>query len=435
MSKFKYEQGRSAPTIHVYSLDYDGCLDTEQSQDNFIKKVMNDCFQNRHCNAIFFGIDSLRQFIYTDIYNAANNAEAHNNKYISCSELINDLPKKIAKAIKQTFKESRAISVKTIRILNSDIYNQLETGTTLQHMTNQNCEKFLHPEKFLTPVNLDITDSETGEMVSTYTQDEFDDWLDRVNHECQIKSIDIDTYLKERGTSSEQLDNHIDYRKKFNEMFHITEINQKGEEVTLLSLDRPCTYGKENLNCGNSVHCADLSKVISLYDLVHYIRNRTEEHCRFYEFDDRLDILEDKERACEECPGFLPANTSFLAVEWNSDDDFDPTQVSSRKIIYGDSNAFVNNNFEQDIREAVLETIIPELKNEGTVHVSFKTAVNALSNIYTKVKERAAAEKAAVTLKCSANYDVAMYPKKSKFEITAGSAFSLHKSNFSFNSN
>lgn len=468
MTEFKIEASQQvsakitpAPTTHVYNLDYDGCLDSEESEDLFIKKMINDCVTNEFCTEIILSLGSLRQFIVTDVYNANFNAEYHDNHFVSCSRLITQFPKKLAKELDNYFGSNNKVKVQRVHMLNSDIYNQLKNGTTLKHMSDNTCKKFLHPEEILPPIKFDITDIDTGEKVSTYNDDMFENWVERFYDQHNHDESEIDAYLKEEwGSSYDAFQNYQTYRNQFSQLFHITEKNERGEPVTLISLNKPGASGIENVNCGNSIHFPDESKIIAFYNLVHFLRKIGKKCFRVYQVDDVKHIIDGLEIACEQCPGLLPESASFQGVDWDfNNENFDHNNLPSRKTFYG--KGWGNDNFEQDIREFVIKTITNQEKHFTCNESDRNRLLNGLASFYPKVAEmglkkdleqkrkqeiqKAQEEQEAreetdqedeedvpkeIRSQCSANYPGAMYPivpLKKPVPQVATTGFSLTK--------
>lgn len=114
----------------ILSVDFDGCSDNAHGRHKIIEDAR--CFVNQHptIDEIVVIIGSLRQSLFLDKYNAIDYANYHHASLVSCKLLGESFVFELKQALPPH------LNIHFDPILTSDIYNQLQAGTTFQAMQN-----------------------------------------------------------------------------------------------------------------------------------------------------------------------------------------------------------------------------------------------------------------------------------------------------------
>ncbi len=307
------------PELLILSLDFDGCLDMPQSQQRFVSYIVQLCLERPHYNKVALVIGSLRQSIALDYYNAKRHAHKTQG-YKSCSALLTQLPQKLTNHLHRALGESAPL-VMVIPLLHSDLYNDLPIGTTF---------KYMREEHYTLPEPLDLNKIKhkeigittwSGQDISDLSAEEFNSWHeDLLNDYCSPE--ELKRYLQQSWCVD--YDDFITYcamRKKMeqsNDTKQIMVTNNKGKEVILFELNQL------DATRGTSIDFADTTKQSWIHNLCQYVSNNYSQTYHVLHFDDVVEILEGIESLCAKTPGYLPHNTLFQAVEWNSYSTIDP---------------------------------------------------------------------------------------------------------------
>jgi len=126
---------------HIFlSLDFDGCLDSDEAVDIFAEKILSLAKRNSQFSSLICMIGSLRQSLAQDIYNGEDNAPNHGGKIYSCTFILDQLYPKLLSKLKNNFNlEQFALDFE--KFLLGDIYDQFPTGWTFERMHTYAHEK------------------------------------------------------------------------------------------------------------------------------------------------------------------------------------------------------------------------------------------------------------------------------------------------------
>lgn len=329
------------PNRHlVLSLDFDGCLDTEASQEKLIEFIIQYCKQKPQYQTIAIAIGSLRQSVFTDFHNAAIYYEDRGGNYVSCSQLLNTFTASLALRLEAEFKDA-APAIKKINMLNADLFNRLPIGTTLQYMDSNIYHQFMHQHEIH---SIQIQDG-YGHSISTYSQQAFETWYEDLKMLHDNESLEC--FLRGWGLELTDLEDYAEWRQGLPN-HHVTITNNDGEAITLLEVDAFQYYSK-----GNSIHYDDCSKHTQLYNLYHYLYSQMKVSFDLLHFDDVQSILNDFEQYASSHPNFLPVNCSFQGVDWCSHTHYTVPSMLARPVIYG--HGPFNENYAEDTRQIALK--------------------------------------------------------------------------------
>lgn len=331
---------RPASTL-VLSLDFDGCTDTPKARQKLINYIIMYCLKNPQYDTIAVAIGSLRQSVATDYANAEIHYQRFGNQLISCSLLLTEFTTTLATQLKTVLK-AKAPKVQNIKMLTSDILNDLPIGTTLNAMQTREYARISEACK---PWSIFIQDIYNRcELIETYSDEAFEYW-----YKNNIKDLDenrLEKFLSHWGIDADYFEDYVKWRKS--KLPAITVTNNSGYEQPLLVAER-CCYPHQ----ASSVLLNDTSKVFTLYALHQYLNTHPKFKKPFHllHFDDKEELLIGIEKFYSTNPMFMAAGVSYQSVLWNARSRFEPTHIKERDIIYG--TGLANQNFKWDLIRVV----------------------------------------------------------------------------------
>jgi hypothetical protein len=321
----------------VLSLDFDGCTDTSESRYKLIEFISFYCFTNPHYKVVALAIGSLRQFVITDYYNARMHYQSHGNRLISCSILLKEFAQELQVQLKAILLGA-APQVKTIKLLASDIFNNLEIGTTFNHMDHDIYLSMLRSNSFL-PISIRTS---CGREVSELSKIEFDDWYTDLMEQYEDDEKGLENFLSRWMVSLDELEAYKDWRDNW---INPALIVKRLDDLTTILLEIESNgLGHK----GNSVLLNDTSKVMVLHILQQYLANKIKKPFDILHFDDKREILDYIDDSYTKHPALLMEKVGYRSVEWNSSPTFDKTCVSVRPFIYGIGK--LNKDYANDVK-------------------------------------------------------------------------------------
>lgn len=331
---------RDIPDTLVLSLDFDGCTDTPEARNKLIEFIIAYCSARPYYKFVAIAIGSLRQSVLTDYYNAVIHYKTHGNQLVSCSLLLNEFAKELAVCLRKAL-NIRAPKVQRINLLTSDLFNDLEIGTTLKQMEPSTYVKMRTVECHR-PIPISIQDT-SGNEVSELTQEQFQAWYNQLT--CEYDEAGVKSFLQSWSVELEQFEEYKQWRDTW-QPSQITAQNKFGQQISLFTteLNQP-SYP------GNSIKFDDTSKILVLFVLHQFVANKIKKAFDTLHLDDRTDLLYPIDLFYQTHPTLLPLNSAYQSVAWNSDEDFDASQVKMGPVILGKGP--VNSMYESDVKEIV----------------------------------------------------------------------------------
>ena len=122
---------KTMPKHLVYSLDFDGCTDTETSRHVLAQLISQIAKNIPELQSLTYLIGSLRQYLDQDIFNAVYNAPHHEGMEQSCTLLEDAFDELVNTELRQRLS---SLCITFNRFLAGDLYNNLTPGTTFQKM-------------------------------------------------------------------------------------------------------------------------------------------------------------------------------------------------------------------------------------------------------------------------------------------------------------
>ncbi|MDF1678064.1 MAG: hypothetical protein P1U32_05155 [Legionellaceae bacterium] len=326
----------------VLSLDFDGCTDTTKARQNLISHIIMYCLKNPQYDTIAVAIGSLRQSVATDYYNATMHYEHHGNQLLSCSLLLTEFTTALATQLKAALKD-KAPKVLNIKMLTSDILNNLPIGTTFNAMQPRDYHQIAQASA---PMSMFIQDIYNGcRLIETYSDAAFEKWYMNNNIE-DLDESELEAFLSDWQIDSEYFESYVEWRRSRPPVITVT--TNSGANQPLLVADR-CRIPHQ----ASSVLFNDTSKVFTLYTLHQYLNTHPKLSGPFHmlHFDDKENLLDVIEHFYSSNSMFMAAGVSYQGVLWNSRDSFEPTHIAERPIIHG--TGLPNPNFQWDIMRVV----------------------------------------------------------------------------------
>ena len=340
MQDIQERNHRDIPDTLVLSLDFDGCTDTRKARDKLIKFIIAYCSVRPHYKFVAIAIGSLRQSVLTDYYNAVMHYKTHGNQLVSCSLLLNEFAQELAVCLRKAL-NLRAPKVQRINLLTSDLFNDLEIGTTLKQMDPSTYVKMLTAECHR-PIPISIQDT-SGNEISELTQEQFQAWYNQLT--CEYDEAGVKHFLQSWSVGLEEFEEYKQWRDTW-QPSQITAQNKFGQQISLLTtaLNQPAYPG-------NSIKFDDTSKILVLFVLHQFVANKIKKAFDTLHLDDRTDLLEPIDLFYQTHPTLLPLNSVYQSVVWNSDEEFDASQVQMGPVILGKGP--VNSMYEHDVKKIV----------------------------------------------------------------------------------
>ena len=329
---------RDIPDTLVLSLDFDGCTDKPEARQKLIEFIIDYCSTRPHYKFVALAIGSLRQSVLTDYYNAVTHYKTHGNQLVSCSLLLNEFAQELAVCLQKSL-NTRSPKVQRINLLTSDLLNDLEIGTTLKQMDPSAYARMLTVE-YHRPIPISIQDT-SGNEVSEFTQEQFQAWYNQLT--CEYDEAGVKHFLQSWSVELEQFEDYKQWRDTW-QPAQITAQNKFGQQISLFT-----TALNEPSHPGNSIQFDDTSKILVLYMLHQFVANKIKKAFDTLHLDDRTDLLDPIDLFYQTHPTLLPLNSAYQSVAWNSDEDFDASQIKMGPAIFGKGS--VNSMYEHDVKE------------------------------------------------------------------------------------
>ncbi|MDF1758333.1 MAG: hypothetical protein P1U74_08565 [Legionellaceae bacterium] len=321
----------------VLSLDFDGCTDTTLSRRKLIDFIIKHCILNPQYKTIVVLIGSLRQFIATDYYNSKIHYKQHDNRFVSCSLLLKEFINELNNELQFALGKEMAPKVKRSSMLTSDLFNDLNIGTTLKYMDDT---LYKDISTKTSDISISIQDF-YGANISDMSKLEFNEWYSALIDEYDEQRLE--EFLKSWSSSTEELE----YYKNWLDSWFQPSINVQKKNGSSVSLFKIEPNGSSHN--GDSVIFDDSSKIMSLYIHYQYLMQKLIKPFDLLHFDDRQDLLDPIDSFYLENPDLLPRRTTYRSIDWNSDPDFSPSLTTARPIITGTGN--LNPKYIDDVKE------------------------------------------------------------------------------------
>lgn len=313
----------------VLSLDFDGCTDTPESRDRLIDNIHSYCFANPQYTEIIVIIGSLRQSLFSDLNNAIMNSVHFSGQLLSCSILLSEFVDKLSAKLNAIEDKIRVIAEP---LLASDIYNNLEPGTSIRLINQISYQDFIGEHRFQFVPVCDFS----GENVSYFTKESFEEWY------CiNIEFLDDTTkhrFLSSWGVNEEEFDSFAQFMKAL-PLPSIQVIDKKGKNTVIIQKTGQLSY-----SAGDLFHFDDIEKCLTLYIMKHYLAIKYAKNFDVLHVDDKIDLLTTMENYFLSNKHAIPRGCTFRKLEWNAYEM--EAKYGSKILGTGD----INHNYIEDAK-------------------------------------------------------------------------------------
>lgn len=283
-------------TTLAVSFDFDGCTDDEAARRRWIAYLCELLQANRQIQHLKVFIGSLRQSVFIDVLNAVCKGLQGDLSYQSCKVLGVELIDQLRHAIAQAFGAAPQPTIEFIPLLNSDVLNQLEVGTTF-HCFNHGYNCFLGEQlRFLVGVL-----QQEGKIATDIPLEEINACIS-THHEA------FNAHLTTLGFT--HADNHLPVRRR------------DGSEVSLLHSRGVC------YDPGTSCGFEDHMKTTTIWLQTQYLDATTHNKYALLFGDDRTDILASLTTFYKNNKSLLPERCYFhglQSADYEGSDTLRPT--------------------------------------------------------------------------------------------------------------
>jgi|GEM_PF-7052768 len=146
---------------------------------------------------------------------------------------------------------------------------------------------------------------------------------------CEYDEAGVKHFLQSWSVELEQFEDYKQWRDTW-QPAQITAQNKFGQQISLFT-----TALNEPSHPGNSIQFDDPSKILVLYMLHQFVANKIKKAFDTLHLDDRTDLLDPIDLFYQTHPTLLPLNSAYQSVAWNSDEDFDASQIKMGPAIFG----------------------------------------------------------------------------------------------------
>lgn len=318
-------------TTLAVSFDFDGCTDDEEARRRWIVYLCELLRANRQIQHLKVFIGSLRQSVFIDVLNAVSKGLQGDLSYQSCKVLGVELIDQSRHAIAQAFGAAPPPTIEFIPLLNSDVLNQLEVGTTF-HCLNQGTNTFLGEQlRFLVGVL-----QQEGKIATDIS-------LEEINARISTHHEAFNAHLTSLGYT--HTDNHLPVRRR------------DGSEVSLLH-SRGVLYDP-----GTSCSFEDQMKTTTIWLQAQYLDATTHNKYALLFSDDRADILASLTTFYKNNKSLLPERCYFHGLQfadYEGSDTLRPTH-NLRFLAPIQGTGLANPQYEAAFQKLV--AVVPTCKN------------------------------------------------------------------------